>query len=54
VADDPNLEQMRSELQSALRGKNPDVLRTSPAVREDTAKKAQDIVNKMNVFMTGV
>jgi hypothetical protein len=54
VADDSNLEQMRTELQAMLRGKNPDVLRTSPAVREDTAKKAQDIVNKMNVFMTGV
>ena len=53
VADDPNLEQMRRELEGALNGKNPDVLRTSPAVRADTAKKAADIANKMGAFMGG-
>jgi hypothetical protein len=53
VAGDPNLEQMRRELEAALNGKNPDVLRTSPAVRADTAKKAADIASKMGAFMGG-
>ena len=54
IADDPRLEELRLEVEGVIRGKNADVLRTSPAVREDTAKSAQAIVDKMNVFMTGV
>jgi len=54
IADDPKLEQMRCELQSMLKGKNVDMLRTSPTARESTAKSAQAIVDKMGAFMGGI
>ena len=54
VADDPNLTSLCDELLVVLDGKKPDALRTNLTVREDTAKQAQAIADKMNVFMTGV
>jgi hypothetical protein len=51
VSDDADLEHMRMALAATLKGKSPDMLRTVPVVREDTAKKAKEIMNKMDAFM---
>lgn len=52
-ANDPQLEQMRQEVEGALL-QNPDALRTSPTLRENTADKAKQIMDKMSVFMGGI
>jgi hypothetical protein len=49
LSDDPNLEKMRQEAES-LTLSSPDVLRTMPMVRVDTADKAQSILDSMTAI----
>ena len=49
-ADDPNLEALRSEVESNLL-KHPDALRNDPDLRRDKAAEAKAIMDKMSVFM---
>jgi len=53
--DDPNLEDMRREVDRNLLGptQSVEVLRNSPTVREATADSAADIMSKMSAFMGG-
>jgi hypothetical protein len=51
VADDPNLEAMRRQVESKLLGDHPDTLRNDPDVRQDTAEEARKIMDAMSVFM---
>ena len=51
--DDPNLEALRSEVESNLL-KHPDALRNDPDLRRDKAAEAKAIMDKMSVFMGGV
>lgn len=46
IADDPKLEQFRA-MTAKLTKKSAETLRDDPAAREDTAKKAQDILDAM-------
>ena len=48
--DDPQLEQMRQEVEAALLIP-PDALRTNVTTRENTAEKAKQIMDRMSVFM---
>lgn len=48
--DDPNLEALRSEVESNLL-KHPDALRNDPDLRRDQAAEAKAIMDKMSVFM---
>ena len=48
--DDPNLEALRSEVESNLL-KHPDALRNDPDLRRDKAAEAKAIMDKMSVFM---
>ena len=48
--DDPNLEQLRLQVEGALL-KHPDALRNDPDLRRDTAAEAKAIMDKMSVFM---
>ena len=50
--DDPNLEAMRSEVESKLL-KQPAALRLDPDLRRDQAAEAKAIMDKMSVFMGG-
>lgn len=52
-ADDPNLEAMRLQVESALI-KHPEALRNDPDLRRDTAAEAKAIMDKMSVFMGGI
>ena len=52
--DDPNLEAMRQEVEAKLASHHPDALRANQTLRQDTAEQAQDIMNKMRAFMSGV
>lgn len=49
-ADDPNLEAMRSEVESKLL-KHPEALRNDPDLRSDTAAEAKRIMDVMGSFM---
>jgi len=49
-ADDPNLEAMRSEVESKLL-KHPEALRNDPDLRSDTAAEAKRIMDIMGSFM---
>lgn len=51
--NDPHLEQLRQDVERYL-VLPPDALRTNLTVRENTAKKAQDIMDAMSVFMGGM
>ena len=48
--DDPNLEALRSEVESNLL-KHPDALRNDPDLRRDKAAEAKAIMDKMSSFM---
>lgn len=48
--DDPNLEQLRQQVESSLL-KHPEALRNDPDLRRDTAAEAKQIMDKMSVFM---
>lgn len=51
--DDPDLEHMRQEVERHL-VVHPEALRTNLTTRENTAQKAQDIMDRMSVFMGSV
>ena len=51
--DDPNLEQLRQQVEATLL-KHPEALRNDPDLRRDTASEAKAIMDKMSVFMKGV
>ncbi len=48
--DDPNLEQLRQQVEASLI-KHPDALRNDPDLRRDTAAEAKAIMDKMSTFM---
>ena len=48
--DDPNLEQLRQQVEASLL-KHPEALRNDPDLRRDTAAEAKAIMDKMSVFM---
>jgi hypothetical protein len=48
--DDPHLETMRQQVEASLLV-HPEILRTNPAVRQDTAVEAKKIMDAMSVFM---
>jgi hypothetical protein len=50
-ADDPTLEAMRQEVEQKLVSFHPDALRNDPDLRQDTAAKAKEIMDRMAVFM---
>jgi len=54
ITDDPNLEQMRQDVEAKLLNNNPESLRLDPRLREDKAKEAKEIMDKMSVFMGGL
>lgn len=51
VADDPNLEAMRQEVERKLAHTTPDALRLDPDFRKDKAAAAKEIMDRMSVFM---
>jgi hypothetical protein len=51
VMDDPNLENMRLQVEARLTSFNPEVLRHDMRVRNDTALEAKAIMDKMAIFM---
>ncbi len=51
VADDPNLEAMRQQVEAKLLGHHPDTLRNDPDVRQDAAEEARKIMDLMGSFM---
>jgi hypothetical protein len=51
IADDPNLEAMRREVESKLVSHHPDSLRNDPDLRQDTAAEARKIMDLMGGFM---
>ena len=54
IGDDPNLEAMRQEVESKLAAHHPDALRANETLRQDTADQAQQIMDKMRSFMSGM
>lgn len=50
IADDPNLEAMRVELEQTLCSNTPDTLRNAPDVRADVATKLAEMDRKMGAF----
>ena len=52
--DDPNLEQMRQEVEAKLARNHPDSLRNDPTLRREKAAEAKDIMDRMAVFMGGI
>lgn len=50
IADDPNLEATRSEIEGSLCKHTPETLRIAPDVRADVAKKMADLEAKMGAF----
>jgi hypothetical protein len=51
---DPNLEQMRKEMQNKLVKYHPDALRNDPVLRQDVADEAKKVMDKMSIFMGGL
>ena len=51
IADDPNLEAMRREVEAKLISHHPDSLRNDPDLRQDTAEEARKIMDLMGSFM---
>jgi hypothetical protein len=52
--DDPNLEAMRQEVERKLARNHPDSLRNDPILRREKAEEANDIMDRMKVFMGGL
>ena len=52
-ADDPDLEAMRQQVEASL-VKHPEVLRSNPDIRRDTAAEAKRIMDQMGAFMGGL
>lgn len=52
--DDPNLEQMRQEVEAKLARNHPDSLRNDPVLRREKAEEAKEIMDKMKAFMGGL
>jgi len=52
--DDPNLEQMRSDVESKIFSHHVQSIRNDPDVRRDAAAEVNAIMDKMAVFMEGV
>jgi len=52
--DDPDLENMRQQVDSLLASNHPDSLRNDPVKRRQKADESKDIMNKMSVFMGGL
>lgn len=52
-ADDPQLEQMRQEVEGKLAKHHPDSLRNDPILRRDTAEEAKRIMAQMGAWMNG-
>ncbi|QDP53673.1 MAG: hypothetical protein Unbinned5406contig1000_19 [Prokaryotic dsDNA virus sp.] len=50
-ADDPDLEAMRQQVESSLANENPEALRVDWDLREQKAREAKAIADKMAVFM---
>jgi|TARA_E500000331_G_scaffold142108_2_gene138649 hypothetical protein len=50
-ADDPNLEDMRQQVERTLTGYHPDHFRNDPVFRKDRGQAASDIVAQMAAFM---
>lgn len=50
ITDDPHLERVRLEVETALCSHNPSTLREDPVVRQDVADKMADIMSKMGAF----
>jgi hypothetical protein len=53
IADDPNLEAMRKQVETKLLDYHPDTLRNDLDTRQDTAEDARKIMDAMSVFMGG-
>ena len=51
VSDDPDLENLRREVENKLFKAHPQTLAHDPRLRSDTAAEAQAIMDKMSVFM---
>jgi hypothetical protein len=51
IAEDPNLENMRQQVERKLLDFHPDTLRNDLDVRQDTAAEARKIMDAMSVFM---
>lgn len=54
IGNDPQLEQVRQEIQRAIIGCSPADLRTNPAVRTEMSQDAQRIMETMRGFMTAM
>jgi hypothetical protein len=50
VTNDPDLERMRARVEAELTKTAPDVLRSAPMFRQDTAERAKDIMTSMAGF----
>lgn len=50
IEDDPNLEDVRRDLEKAIVGYNVETLRSDPAVRQDAAEKMRAIMDKMGAL----
>jgi len=49
--DDPNLENLRQQVEANIARHHPDALRNDPDLRQDTAAEATAIMEKMKTFM---
>ena len=50
IADDPNLEKIRNEIEGSLCQHTPDTLRQAPEVREQVSDKLAEIMKQMGAF----
>lgn len=53
-SDDPNLEYMRQQVEKTLANENPDALRVDWDLRDQKARQAKDIADRMKVYMEGM
>ena len=51
--DDPDLENMRQQVEGSLANNHPESLRNDPDLREQKAEEARAIMDKMGAFMKG-
>ena len=51
--DDPDLENMRQQVEGSLANNHPESLRNNPDLREQKAEEARAIMDKMGAFMGG-
>jgi hypothetical protein len=54
IGDDPNLENMRQEVEGKLASLSTDAIRNDPTVRQGAADDAAAIMDKMRAFMGGL